>query len=546
MKLTDGPHATEKSGVEEKAFHSDIQPITKGERDAQVLARLGKKSVLERRFGFLSMLGFTCTILITWEGSLILFTTGLTNGGSAGLVYGYLLVWIGTIAVFATMAELASMAPTAGGQYHWVWMLAPQRCRKFLSYIMGWLVICGWQAILAGGGYFGGALIVALIQLNHDNYVPELWHGTLLFWAIVILSVFINTAATSILPTIETLILVLHVVGFFAVLIPVVHLAPNKASAHDVFTQFSNDGGWSSQGLSFFIGLIGNVYAMVGCDSAVHMAEEIHNAEFVVPWSMLTTTLLNGALGFAIVIAVLFVTTDISAALASPTGVLGYPFMQIFYDATGSKAGSSVLIAVMIIMDIAATIAFIATASRLVWAFARDRGLPGWRTVSKVQSKTAIPLLAVVITSLVACLIGLINIGSSAAFNDVISLGISSLYASYIITESLLLWRRCTGAIRKATDVANDTGEANQLVWGPFCLPGIFGILVNAFAVGFAIIIFFFSFWPVTTPVTAARMNFSVLMTGSVVLFAVLYYVVWARKTYEGPIVEVTPLSMGE
>ena len=150
------------------------------------------------------------------------------------------------------------------------------------------------------------------------------------------------------------------------------------------------------------------------------------------------------------------------------------------------------------------------------------------------------------ITSLVACLIGLINIGSSAAFNDVISLGVSSLYASYIITESLLLWRRCTGAIRKASDVANDTGEANQLVWGPFRLPGIFGILVNAFAVAFGIIIFFFSFWPVTTPVTAEHMNFSVLMTGSVVLFAVLYYVVWARKVYEGPVVEVTPFSMVE
>ena len=395
MKLTDEPHPTNEARREEWPFNSDIQPITKGERDAQVLARLGKKSVLERRFGFLSMLGFTCTILVTWEGSLILFTTGLTNGGSAGLVYGYLLVWIGTIAVFTTMAELASMAPTAGGQYHWVWMLAPPWCRRFLSYIMGWLVICGWQALLAGGGYFGGALIVALIQLNHDNYVPELWHGTLLFWAIVIIAVLINTAATSLLPTIETFILVLHVAGFFAVLIPVVHLAPNKASAHDVFTQFSNGGGWPTQGLSFFIGLIGSVYAMFGCDSAVHMAEEIQNAEVMVPWSMLTTTVLNGSLGFAIVIAVLFVTADITAALASPTGALGYPFMQIFYDATGSKAGSSVLIAIMIVMDIAATIAFIATASRLIWAFARDRGLPGWRTVSKVRSISFLKTLTV-------------------------------------------------------------------------------------------------------------------------------------------------------
>ena len=384
MKLADEPQVAGNSNMDKEPFHTDVRPVTKGERDAQVLARLGKKSVLERRFGFLSMLGFTCTILETWEGSLILFTTGLTNGGSAGLIYGYLLVWIGTIAVFTTMAELASMAPTAGGQYHWVWMLAPPSCRRFLSYIIGWLVICGWQAILAGGGYFGGALIVALIQLNHDDYVPELWHGTLLFWAIVIIAVLINTGATSVLPKIETAILILHIAGFFAVLIPVVHLAPNKASAHDVFTQFSNSGGWPSQGLSFFVGLIGSVYAMFGCDAAVHMAEEIQNAEIVVPWSMLSTTLLNGSLGFAIVVAVLFVTTDINSALESPTGLLGYPFMQIFLDATGSKAGSSVLIALLIVIDEASTIAFIATASRLVWAFARDRGLPGWRTVSKV------------------------------------------------------------------------------------------------------------------------------------------------------------------
>ena len=114
------------------------------------------------------------------------------------------------------------------------------------------------------------------------------------------------------------------------------------------------------------------------------MAEEIKNAEVVVPWSMLTTTILNGALGFGIVIAVLFVTTDITSALSSPTGALGYPFMQIFYDATGSKAGASVMIAIVILMDAAGTIAFLATASRLVWAFARDRGLPGWRSVSRV------------------------------------------------------------------------------------------------------------------------------------------------------------------
>jgi len=114
------------------------------------------------------------------------------------------------------------------------------------------------------------------------------------------------------------------------------------------------------------------------------MAEEIHNADTVIPWSMVTSVLFNGALGFAMNVAVLFVTTDITAALSSPTGILGYPFMDIFYNATGSRVGSSVMIAIVIVMDTACTIAILATQSRVVWAFARDRGLPGWRFVSKV------------------------------------------------------------------------------------------------------------------------------------------------------------------
>lgn len=114
------------------------------------------------------------------------------------------------------------------------------------------------------------------------------------------------------------------------------------------------------------------------------MAEEIHGANVVIPWCLVTTTLLNGILGFAMVIVVLFVTVDIDAVLASPTGKLGFPFMQIFYEATGSLSGASTMICIVIIMDIFAAIAFLATSSRIVFAFGRDRGLPFWRTMAKV------------------------------------------------------------------------------------------------------------------------------------------------------------------
>lgn len=117
----------------------------------------------------------------------------------------------------------------------------------------------------------------------------------------------------------------------------------------------------------------------------MQMAEEIRSANVVIPWCIVSTTLLNGILGFAMVIVVLFVTVDIDGVLASPTGLLGFPFMQIFYDTTGSLPGASAMISIVIIMDICAAIAFLATSSRIVFAFGRDRGLPFWRTMSKVD-----------------------------------------------------------------------------------------------------------------------------------------------------------------
>ena len=82
------------------------------------------------------MLAFSCTVLVTWEG-VYTSVPDYKNGGSAGLLYGYIFVWAGTLSTFTSIAELASIAPTSGGQYHWVSMLAPASARKFMSYLTG-------------------------------------------------------------------------------------------------------------------------------------------------------------------------------------------------------------------------------------------------------------------------------------------------------------------------------------------------------------------------------------------------------------------------
>ena len=88
--------------------------------DEGALALLGKKQVLKRRFGFLSMFAFAVAELITWETVLALFSTSLYNGGYAGAIYGFIIAWSSTFSVYTVISELASLAPIAGGQYYWV------------------------------------------------------------------------------------------------------------------------------------------------------------------------------------------------------------------------------------------------------------------------------------------------------------------------------------------------------------------------------------------------------------------------------------------
>ena len=79
-----------------------------------------------------------------------------------------------------------------------------------------------------------------------------------------------------------------------------------------------------------------------------------------------------------------------------------------------------------------------------------------------------------------------------------------------------------------------------RAIWGPWKIPGAIGVANNAFACAYLAFVFFFSFWPTFKDVTAANMNWSILVTGAIALLSTVYYLVWARKTYHGPVVEIS------
>ncbi len=256
--------------ISRRASHTS--PTT-SDTDSAVLALLGKKQVLKRRFGFTSIFAFAICELITWETVLALFSQGLNNGGPVGLVYGFLIAWLSTLSVYVVIAELASMAPIAGGQYYWVYMLAPQRWKKFSSYVIGWLTSLAWIATVATETIFAGTIIQGLIVLDYPEYEGKRWHGTLLAWLVITVAVFINVVVPGLLPMFNRFIFVFHLSGFVAIMTVLWVCVPHR-SADFVFTTSLNEGGWSTQGLSYCVGFLGNVATFVGADASVHMAEE--------------------------------------------------------------------------------------------------------------------------------------------------------------------------------------------------------------------------------------------------------------------------------
>ncbi|KAJ5088029.1 amino acid transporter [Penicillium angulare] len=261
------------------------------------------------------------------------------------------------------------------------------------------------------------------------------------------------------------------------------------------------------------------------------MAEEVANSSLVVPQSMLFAIVINGILGFAMLIAFLFTAGDLSAIVKSQAT---YPFMQILENSTRSKGAAVVLSSMMAVMSVFCGLGGISSGSRMLWAFARERAIPGWQWIHKLDQRTAVPFHSTAIIIIAAGLIGLINIGSSEVLNIVLSLTMEAFFFSYIIPLSLLLYRRLKGDIKEPGQ-----GSKKGLTWGPFRLKGFIGILNNIFALVFASVAALFGFWPSQNHPHLSKMNWSSAIFGGTLILAVIYYLGWGRKHYMGPVMEV-------
>lgn len=365
-------------------------------------------------------------------------------------------------------------------------------------------------------------MIQGLIVLNDPTYVYRRWHGTLIYWAVLLVALMINTLGSRYLPHIENATMVLHVMFFFILLISIAVVSPTKNSASFVFTDFENSSGWNNDGVAWCIGMLSASYVLVGYDGSTHLSEEMSDPAVGVPRAMIGCLLINGTMGFSFLLLILFCMGDVASALNTSTG---FPIIQIFYNITGGNAGAaSAMTSAVIIMATLATVPLIASASRTLWAFARDSGLPFSSTLARVDAKRGIPTVSVVVTTIFLALLGLLNIASTTAFNAILSLAVVGLYISYLIPVVAILWRR----IRLP----------DTLVYGPFKL-GKFGILADVISILYTVFTCVFLLFPPYQPVSALNFNYASVVLSAVLIFSAFYWFWRGRKVYVGPAIQI-------
>lgn len=137
--------------------------------DRYQMHRMGKEQVLVRHFRPMATFSFNAMATCVWEFGIFSITQGITDGGRAGLIWMTAIHAIGFTPVILSMAEMASIAPTAGGRYHWVSEFAHPKLQKPLSYITGWASTAAWQAGNAIGVFLTGTLIQVIILENNKS-----------------------------------------------------------------------------------------------------------------------------------------------------------------------------------------------------------------------------------------------------------------------------------------------------------------------------------------------------------------------------------------
>jgi amino acid transporter len=399
--------------------------------DVRRLRAMGYAQELARRLGGFSNFALSLSIICILAGGVTSFHLGLCSVGGASIGLGWPLVSLFALAVAATMGQLASTFPTAGGLYHWAAILGG----RGWGWATAWFNLAGLVTVLAAINV--GTYRFAMASLGFGTLPAEL---DLAAQAIGVILIAGSQAAVNHLGIGATARLT-DFSGNWILLVSAALTAGLLAFAPGVdpsrlltFANYSGSAGggvWpETEGLVllFALGALLPAYTITGFDASAHASEETVGASASVPRGIVRSVLVSGVAGWVLLCAAVLAAPSLSGAAAQGEGA----FLWIVRGVL-PRSLAVLLCAGIVLAQYLAGLATVTSASRMAYAFARDGGLPFSTAVRWVCPRRRSPAVAIWAVAAVSVLFTL----HTPVYSTITAVCTIFLYVSYVLPTAL-------------------------------------------------------------------------------------------------------------
>ncbi|KAJ5936177.1 hypothetical protein N7454_005475 [Penicillium verhagenii] len=487
-----------------------VEVLKVRDEDELRLAQMGHKQELKRHFSVWSLIGLAANCTISWTGLGLGLITALNSGGPGALIYGFILVFILQSFVGASLAEFVSAYPTEGGMYHWIAAIAPKRYNSLLSFATGWCTVFGWIFTTASTNLIYGSTVMGLIALYHDDLVVKPWMTFVAYQILNIITSGIVMFGNRFIPAINKFSLLYLQLAWFITMVTVAAAAPAHNDSKFVFATWMNKTGWDNNVMCFITGLVNPLYALGGLDGISHITEEMPNPGRNAPLGLAITLSIAFVTGISYLLSLMFSVQNYDSLANTRTGL---PLAEIFQQATSTKGGAFGLVFMVWVALGPCVIGSQLSTGRVFWAFSRDNGLPLSHIWARVHPRLGSPFNAQLCVGVIIALLGCIYLGSSTAFNSMMSSAVTINNLAYVvpILTNVLLRRR-------------------TMHRGPFAMGQFLGMTVNIISVLWLVFaIIFFSF-PFEMPATVSNMNYTCVVVGGFLIIELGWWLIAGKK----------------
>lgn len=402
--------------------------MTKQNSDSDDLKHLGYAQELLRDMGGFSSFAVSFSVISILTGITQLYGYGLKYGGPIQIIFGWLLVSIFTFFVALSMAELASSYPTSGALYHWSSFLGSKR--------LGWFTACfntiGQFAVLAGIDYGLAQFLIGIFGWPTTGIFSTLLYAFLLFT-----HAGLNHIGIRVVAWLNNFSAWYHIVVVFLLFGAL--FMKGLAQPFSFLLQYQSIEPKLPPPYVMLIGLLLAQWTLAGYDASAHVTEETKNPRKNAPWGIVLAVGISVVFGFIMLVAVTLSIPDLAQVTAlgddAFTGIL-----KLRLGETNGKALAILIAGAMWLCGLGA----MTSASRMVYAFARDGGLPYAKFWARVSSKHRVPANAIWGLAALAMLLVL----SVDLYTAVVSIATIALYISY----GLPIFARLLGRKNKIKD----------------------------------------------------------------------------------------------